>query len=274
MTKKGGCIRSLFGLITLGFIGLIVVLAIGTIANRPNGQPRTAPSPRTTAATPKPSPAPASSPVQPETNIKPPEIVKAESAPPTTSPEPPDPKALTLEEQLLVVEMERYSLDWLPVLQDAINAFRASGDQATVKAIRKRMNQFEEEFFIPTYFAWKLRTGDIGQVVSGGGANGNQFRIQQIIDGKNMIVTNIDAEGSTIQDFAFANVVVPECWLWISGVNTSNLSDDRGVVLDAIYECKGTRSYVTVLGASRTIKEISPYPVQSLSSIKAKKGEK
>lgn len=88
--------------------------------------------------------------------------------------------------------------------------------------------------FMPRLDASSLRVGQAGLIISGGRDAPASFKVSQIIDEKNAILSR--------EDEAFW-VVMP----------TTGLVDDNTVKLTGPMEVAGTKKYTTVTGAGRTV---------------------
>lgn len=180
-------------------------------------------------------------------------------------------KELTEDEQKLVAAMDAYAERWLPLMRAAIK----NSEQDRAAIIRSSMREIQKPVFVPTYFAWDLKPGHIGMVVSGLGSSevGGppcSYRVAQIIDKTNMIVHNHDARRNSQFDNLAEHLMPAEVSLWVSGIDTSELRDDQFVPLQFIFECVGNETYGTAIGGSNTIMKIEKFSVQSLDELKKK----
>lgn len=115
---------------------------------------------------------------------------------------------------------------------------------------KRRLKALEkfEELAIPTI---RLQRGYWGTM--------STVEVQQVIDDSTLM--------ARIKDESFI----------ITGVSTKGIVDDRRVDLPGLFISKGTRQYITVLGAKRTVLEYTPCKVNEqewLDAMKAAFGDK
>ena len=70
-----------------------------------------------------------------------------------------------------------------------------------------------------------------------------QLKVKQVVD----------------EDTALAEWRKSEEWIWVAGIDTSEMTDSSKVILHQLFVARGTRTYQTALGGSKTVWEFSPF---------------
>lgn len=179
--------------------------------------------------------------------------------------------SLSPEEQRLIDAMASYSDYAMSVIESEAKRTRPQ-DRNRIRQLESLAKLFKSTpYVLPRLLPWRLKTGDIGLLfgsISGDGDNEqNRFRVVQVVDSQNMIVESY-GKGYTIDEAANA-IRRQEKILWITGVDTSGVTDDTYIKLDQIFEVKGTKRYETAIGTN-TVFLLSPYPIQDASAVIAK----
>lgn len=182
--------------------------------------------------------------------------------------------SLSPEEQRLIEAMESYADYAMSVIESEAEKTKRTRprDRNRIRQLESLAKRFQSTpYVLPKLLPWRLKTGDIGLLfgsISGDGDNEqNRFRVVQVVDSQNMIVESY-GKGHTIDEAANA-IRRQEKLLWITGVDTSGVTDDTYIKLDQIFEVKGTKRYETAFGTN-TVFLLSPYPIQDTSAVIAK----
>ena len=115
---------------------------------------------------------------------------------------------------------------------DEIKKKQVADAEADLEEMNQRLQRLESrsELVMPE-LPRKLQVGAVGVLEH---RHGNSV---QVIDATNMLV----------------EIPLTEERVWISGVSTAGIADDKGVELPQVFEVTGTTSYQTALGAKRTV---------------------
>lgn len=119
---------------------------------------------------------------------------------------------------------------------EAIEAAQAKLDGLI--AFQEKLKKNDEPYHARLSYTRTIRVGDIGDPVG--------VRITQIIDGQNLVVETVFRGDGKEQR------------IWLKGFLTEGLADDTGYRPGCI-EVTGTKTYVTVTGASSTILLAEPF---------------
>jgi|GEM_PF-3631789 len=69
------------------------------------------------------------------------------------------------------------------------------------------------------------------------------WKVLQVLDKQSVLVTHVDGYFKELNGETF----------WLEGLDTRNMPDGRTYSFDGIFECQGTRTYKSALGATRTV---------------------
>jgi hypothetical protein len=106
-----------------------------------------------------------------------------------------------------------------------------------IKAVESRISELKtRDWIVPKLRSNELEVGQVG-IITYDGRNPVKAKAVQVIDGNNVIME----WGSTLY--------------WV-GMSTAGMVDDKVYVMSPVMHVKGTKSYTTVLGASKTLLEI------------------
>ncbi len=117
----------------------------------------------------------------------------------------------------------------------------------------KTIREFSKKHEIATKFKPPLKIGQIGYM-----GGDNAFKVEQIIDEKNMIVDFIvesptrGVPSGRILRTGYSKIV------WVSGIDTSNFVDGKSIRYTRPLEITGTKSYETVMGGTKTVFLLEP----------------
>jgi len=182
---------------------------------------------------------------------------------------------LSKDEHRLVAAMEFYSTSAIPELEKALqdNKDRYRRGRISKQVFKNATTNLKKKISVfkktpkqmPLLNTWDLKTGAIGVLVCGISSTednvNNHFEILQVVDAKNMIITTRTGIAVDIANYAVAN---KELSIWVTGTFTEGLTDGEFVHLKKIFEVIGTRRYRTAIGGTKTIVEISPFPIQDV----------
>lgn len=183
------------------------------------------------------------------------------------------------DEHRLMAAMESYSSSAIPELEKALLDKRDRYRQGRISKqifkndmayLKRKLSVFTKQpKQMPLLNTWDLKTGAIGVLVCGISStednDNNRFEILQVVDAKNMIITTLAGIAVTTANYAAAN---KEMSIWVTGTSTEGLTDGEFFQLNRIYEVKGTRQYRTAIGGTKTIVEISPFPIQDVNAFR------
>lgn len=103
------------------------------------------------------------------------------------------------------------------------------------------------EALIKSHFSRPLSVGQIARL--------DNFKTIQIIDSNNMIVEWLDGYTSGRYGSRITETI------WIKGINTQNMADEQRVeVREQAFKITGTKTYEVVMGGTRTVFVLEPYP--------------
>lgn len=129
--------------------------------------------------------------------------------------------------------------------------------QKQVVSIEERLAETASNPLHVPAFERKIRKGDIGIVQNG-------MKVRQIVTPTTILVDAWIAEQNET--------------ILISGIDASGLTDDTGFTISSPLLVKGTKSYTTVLGAKRTVFELTTFEMEDYVSnrpeVKARPQEK
>jgi len=121
---------------------------------------------------------------------------------------------------------------------------------------------------IPPLYLWLAKKGDIGRLSGNSTEGGNSFRVLQVLDDENMLITTSRGQLSdTFVTESGENLISKEVTVWVSGVPTEGIVDDSFVRLSQLFEVKGTKKYDSNAGGSAVL-EIAPFSIQDQETLK------
>ena len=95
-----------------------------------------------------------------------------------------------------------------------------------------------------------LKAGDLGVMPVGEYLLGGEkmtkptgWKVLQVLDKQSVLLTHLDGFYKELNGETF----------WMEAMDTRNMVDGRTYTFDGIFECQGTRTYKTPIGATRTV---------------------
>lgn len=196
------------------------------------------------------------------------------------------------DEQRLKDAMIRYSTAVIDILESEVKKTkqrRAAGQIGAqphaqdVRFLQEKIRLFRSEpLQVPRLCLWRLQVGDIGRLTgnleSPPDPETNHFRVLQVVDESNMLITSHGNEVLSMEDqllglvpsaFPYVNKSV-EAVVWVTGIRTAGITDGTYTKLGQVFEVSGTKKYETAIGASKTVFVISPFSIQDTNSFAAK----
>jgi hypothetical protein len=110
---------------------------------------------------------------------------------------------------------------------------RLKAIEADTKKLHAQAKRISEPDYLPTPI-YNFQVGGIGMMPG-------PVKILQVIDDKTFIAA------------------YERHWMWMEGVDTKAMVDDRGYYTRAIFICRENKQYETALGGSRTVLKLEPF---------------
>lgn len=125
--------------------------------------------------------------------------------------------------------------------------------KARVEQLEKQLGRLEknEPSFVPTINLRKLNIGDAG-LPEMRGVRGWHWRVMQVIDEENMLVTCESFPSTTYADDPVQTTYGPT--FWIRGMSTANIADRDWFKPEKPFYVLGSTTYRTAAGATATVR--------------------
>ena len=168
-------------------------------------------------------------------------------------------QSLTVDELRLKDAMIRFSEDEIVRLKNAIESLRRNTAMPAreIKQHQTKINALiKQPLQIPQLSAEKAKVGAIGQLVGtldSSSGDRTTWKVFQVVDEHNMIVqSRIDSARKVF---------------WVTGIDTTGVTDGSYQKLGQIFEVTGTKQYGTAIGSTNTVLVFSLFSIQDADAL-------
>ena len=152
-------------------------------------------------------------------------------------------------------------------IEGALAGYRRRLDPAWRDMPRRLGRQLRElrrtSWAVPCLRARGMEEGDIGRL-PGGLPLGEWWRVVQVVGPQTMLIENFSDGWQNPHNYEW--IPSPDAPLYVYGVDTSDLVDGEAVKLAALFICRGTETYQTILGP-RTVYRVEPFAIADPSEL-------